>query len=155
MVFVRKRRARPLIDDEARETLDRHLSRLQRDARVLRRLDPGAWAERGCFFAPTIAEIPSPDFLDREVFGPILQVYRYRSEEFKGIAAGLAARGYGLTLGICSRIGAVVGVQPLGATACRALGQRPLALMRLCATLPNALSVNITAQGGDPALLYL
>lgn len=57
----------------------------------LRRLGPGGWAERGYHFAPTIAEIPSPDFLDREVFGSILHIYRCRAGEFEAIAAKLAA----------------------------------------------------------------
>ncbi len=169
----------PVIDDEARTTLERHLARLEREAKILCRLDPGVWAERGCFFAPTIAEIPSADFLEQEVFGPILHVYRYRADEFEAIAAGLAARGYGLTLGVHSRIerfaeevrtrvpvgnlyvnrsiiGAVVGVQPFGGEGLSGTGPKaggPHALLRYATE--RAVSVNITAQGGDPALLNL
>ena len=94
----------PVIDEDARALLEKHRERLEREAEVIARLDPGPWAERGCYFGPLIAEIPSADFLEREVFGPILHVYRYGPDELETIAAGLAARGYGLTLGVHSRI---------------------------------------------------
>ena len=91
----------------------------------------------GHFFGPVLAEIPSPAFLQKEVFGPILHVVRYDANDLEAAAAPLAAAGYGLTLGVHSRIeafatqvraavpagnayvnrsmiGAVVGVQPFG-----------------------------------------
>jgi RHH-type proline utilization regulon transcriptional repressor/proline dehydrogenase/delta 1-pyrroline-5-carboxylate dehydrogenase len=169
----------PVIDAAARGALEQHLDRLEREAKVLRRLDPGAWATRGTYFGPVIAEIPSADFLDREVFGPILHIYRYAPEELETIAGQLAARGYALTLGIHSRIerfaedvralvpagnvyvnrsiiGAVVGVQPFGGEGLSGTGPKaggPHTLYRYATE--RAVSVNITAQGGDPALLNL
>ncbi len=169
----------PVIDREARDALDLHVERLRREASVLYVKDIGDLRERGTFFAPVIAEIPTPDFLEREVFGPILHVYRYDRGELAEAAGRLAARGYGLTLGIHSRveafarevralvpagncyvnrsiIGAVVGVQPFGGEGLSGTGPKaggPHALLRYATE--RALSINITAQGGDPALLNL
>jgi len=169
----------PVIDAEARGALEAHLARLEREARIVKRLDPGAWGQRGSYFGPVIAEVPRPDFLEREVFGPILHVYRYDPADLADVAGALAARGYGLTLGVHSRIerfaeevralvpagnvyvnrsiiGAVVGVQPFGGEGLSGTGPKaggPHALLRYA--VERAVSVNITAQGGDPALLNL
>jgi RHH-type proline utilization regulon transcriptional repressor/proline dehydrogenase/delta 1-pyrroline-5-carboxylate dehydrogenase len=169
----------PVIDEEARANLEAHLERLGREAKVIKRLDPGASAQKGVFFGPVLAEIPTPDFLEREVFGPILHVYRYDSADLPAVAGRLAARGYGLTLGVHTRIeafaeevrrlvpagnvyvnrsiiGAVVGVQPFGGEGLSGTGPKaggPHALLRYA--LERAVSVNITAQGGDPSLLNL
>jgi RHH-type proline utilization regulon transcriptional repressor/proline dehydrogenase/delta 1-pyrroline-5-carboxylate dehydrogenase len=170
----------PVIDAEARDALDAHRGRLSREAKILHVKDMGGVASgQGSFFPPIIAEIPTPDFLEREVFGPILHIYRYRRGELPRVAKALADRGYGLTLGIHSRvegfaqqvralvpagncyvnrsvIGAVVGVQPFGGEGLSGTGPKaggPHALLRYA--VERALSVNITAQGGDPALLNL
>jgi RHH-type proline utilization regulon transcriptional repressor/proline dehydrogenase/delta 1-pyrroline-5-carboxylate dehydrogenase len=169
----------PVIDEEARGALEQHLERLEREAKIVARLHPGPLGEKGSFFGPVIAEIPTPDFLEREVFGPILHIYRYDPAELPKVASSLAARGYGLTLGIHTRIerfaeqvrrlvpagnvyvnrsiiGAVVGVQPFGGEGLSGTGPKaggPHALLRYA--VERALSVNITAQGGDPALLNL
>jgi len=166
----------PVIDTEARDGLRAHLERLEREARVLHRLSA---PEAGTFFGPVLAEIPEPDFLQREVFGPILHVVRYRPERLKEVAGKLAALRYGLTLGVHSRIdgfaeevsrlvpagnlyvnrsiiGAVVGVQPFGGEGLSGTGPKaggPYALTRYA--LERATSVNIAAQGGDPALMNL
>jgi RHH-type proline utilization regulon transcriptional repressor/proline dehydrogenase/delta 1-pyrroline-5-carboxylate dehydrogenase len=167
----------PVIDEEARANLEAHVERLKREARIIRQLDPGA--NRGSYFGPVIAEVPTPDFLEREVFGPILHIYRYDPAELEEVAGKLADRGYGLTLGVHSRIerfaqeiralvpagnvyvnrsiiGAVVGVQPFGGEGLSGTGPKaggPHSLLRYATE--RALSVNITAQGGDPALLNL
>ncbi|WOK37470.1 bifunctional proline dehydrogenase/L-glutamate gamma-semialdehyde dehydrogenase PutA [Sphingomonas sp. C3-2] len=169
----------PVIDEEAHAALTAHLDRLEREAKVLGRRDVGPLAGRGSFFGPVIAEVPSPDFLEREVFGPVLHIYRYQNAELPEVARRLAARGYGLTLGVHSRIerfarevralvpagnmyvnrsiiGAVVGVQPFGGEGLSGTGPKaggPHALLRYATE--RALSVNITAQGGDPALMNL
>ena len=169
----------PVIDEEARAALDAHLARLDAEARIIARLDPGALGAQGSFFGPVIAEVPTPDFLEREVFGPILHVYRYRPGELAAAAQRLAARGYGLTLGVHSRIdhfaaqvmavapagnayvnrtiiGAVVGVQPFGGEGLSGTGPKaggPYSLTRYA--LERTVSVNTAAQGGDPALFNL
>jgi RHH-type proline utilization regulon transcriptional repressor/proline dehydrogenase/delta 1-pyrroline-5-carboxylate dehydrogenase len=169
----------PVIDAEARTQLEEHAARLQREAKILYRLDLGEWGERGSYFSPTIAEVPRPDFLEREVFGPILHIYRYDPGQLESVASSLADRGFGLSLGVHSRvegfaervrrlvpagnmyvnrsiIGAVVGVQPFGGEGLSGTGPKaggPHALLRYA--VERSLSVNTTAQGGDPALLNL
>ena len=169
----------PVIDADAQGMLDAHLKRLEGDARIVARAALPQGAERGHVFAPTIAEIPTPDYLEREVFGPVLHVCRYHPKELKTVAGKLAARRYGLTLGVHSRIeafaeevtrlvpagnvyinrsiiGAVVGVQPFGGEGLSGTGPKaggPYSLIRFASE--KAVSNNISAQGGDPALLNL
>ncbi len=169
----------PVIDADAKAALEAHLERLKGDARIVARAELPAGAEKGDFFAPTIAEVPAPDYLEKEVFGPILHICRYDPSDVKATAAKLAARGYGLTLGVHSRIeafaeevarlvpagnvyvnrsiiGAVVGVQPFGGEGLSGTGPKaggPHSLIRFAQE--KAISVNIAAQGGDPALLNL
>ena len=70
----------PVIDEEAHAGLAAHLARLEREGRVLRRLEAPAG---GHFFAPVLAEIPSAAFLQTEVFGPILHLVRYDPAELE------------------------------------------------------------------------
>lgn len=169
----------PVIDAESRANLEAHVERLSKEAKIIARAEVPAGAEKGDLFAPVIAEIPTPDFLEREVFGPILHVYRYDPKDLETVAGKLAARGFGLTLGVHSRIdafarevmelvpagnvyvnrsiiGAVVGVQPFGGEGLSGTGPKaggPNSLIRYAAE--KAISINIAAQGGDPALLNL
>ncbi|RZJ04179.1 MAG: bifunctional proline dehydrogenase/L-glutamate gamma-semialdehyde dehydrogenase PutA [Brevundimonas sp.] len=169
----------PVIDADAKGMLDAHLKRLEGDAKIVARAELPAGSDKGHLFAPTIAEIPTPDYLEREVFGPILHVCRYEPSKLKETAAKLAQRGYGLTLGVHSRIeafaeevtrlvpagnvyinrsiiGAVVGVQPFGGEGLSGTGPKaggPYSLIRYASE--KAISNNISAQGGDPALLNL
>jgi RHH-type transcriptional regulator, proline utilization regulon repressor / proline dehydrogenase / delta 1-pyrroline-5-carboxylate dehydrogenase len=169
----------PVIDEDARRLLEDHVRRLEREARIVARRDLDGLAEKGAYFGPVIAEVPSPDFLSEEVFGPILHVYRYDPDRLGEVAGRLAARRYGLTLGVHTRIdafaeevrdlvpagnvyvnrsiiGAVVGVQPFGGEGLSGTGPKaggPHALLRYA--VERALSVNIAAQGGDPMLLNL
>jgi RHH-type proline utilization regulon transcriptional repressor/proline dehydrogenase/delta 1-pyrroline-5-carboxylate dehydrogenase len=166
----------PVIDSDAQEALEAHAARLGQEAKVLHRLAAPAG---GHFFGPVLAEIPSAAFLQKEVFGPILHVVRYDAGDLAPAAAPLKAAGYGLTLGVHSRIeafaeevqravpagnayvnrsmiGAVVGVQPFGGEGLSGTGPKaggPHALLRYA--VERAVSVNIAAQGGDPALLNL
>ncbi|MDB5421825.1 MAG: bifunctional proline dehydrogenase/L-glutamate gamma-semialdehyde dehydrogenase, partial [Brevundimonas sp.] len=168
----------PVIDAEARALLETHLKRLEGGAKIIARAAVPADA-KGHVFAPTIAEVPTADYLEREVFGPVLHVVRYHPKDLKTVAGKLAARGYGLTLGVHSRIeafaeevtrlvpagnvyinrgvtGAVVGVQPFGGEGLSGTGPKaggPHSLIRYASE--KAISNNISAQGGDPALLNL
>lgn len=167
----------PVIDAQARDRLEAHIKRLSREATIIARHEGAALP--GYFFAPTIAEVPKPDFLESEVFGPVLHICRYHPDDLPDYTARLAARGYGLTLGVHSRIerfaneiqalvpagniyinrsiiGAVVGVQPFGGVGLSGTGPKaggPHALHRFANE--RAISTNIMAQGGDPALLNL
>jgi RHH-type proline utilization regulon transcriptional repressor/proline dehydrogenase/delta 1-pyrroline-5-carboxylate dehydrogenase len=169
----------PVIDVEARDALEAHVARLDAEGAILHRKDIGGLGAYGSFFGPIIAQVPAPDYLEREVFGPILHIYRYRQDELESVARRFASTGYGLTLGVHSRverfaqeiralvpagncyinrsiIGAVVGVQPFGGEGLSGTGPKaggPHALLRYATE--RALTVNIAAQGGDPTLLNL
>jgi RHH-type proline utilization regulon transcriptional repressor/proline dehydrogenase/delta 1-pyrroline-5-carboxylate dehydrogenase len=166
----------PVIDEDARAMLEAHLRRLRREAKVVRRLPAPSG---GCFFGPVLAELADASALQKEVFGPILHVVRYDPEDLEAAAAPLRRAGYGLTLGVHSRlesfaeavraavpagnayvnrsmVGAVVGVQPFGGEGLSGTGPKaggPHALLRYA--VERAVSINIAAQGGDPALLNL
>jgi RHH-type proline utilization regulon transcriptional repressor/proline dehydrogenase/delta 1-pyrroline-5-carboxylate dehydrogenase len=166
----------PVIDEAALAALAAHLEKLERAGRRIHRLAAPAG---GCFFPPALVELDHAGELTREVFGPILHVVRYDPAELEVAAGPLRAAGYGLTLGVHSRlesfaervraavpagnayvnrsmIGAVVGVQPFGGEGLSGTGPKaggPHALLRYA--VERALSVNIAAQGGDPALLNL
>jgi RHH-type proline utilization regulon transcriptional repressor/proline dehydrogenase/delta 1-pyrroline-5-carboxylate dehydrogenase len=131
------------------------------------------------FFAPHVFEIDGIARLTREVFGPVLHVVRYSSDRLDDVIDAINATGYGLTLGVHSRIeafaeevsrlvpagnvyinrsiiGAVVGVQPFGGEGLSGTGPKaggPYSLIRYASE--KAISNNISAQGGDPALLNL
>ena len=169
----------PVIDNEARELLLRHMERMEGSAKVIKQIDAGELADRGFYFGPALVELPSLDMLDREVFGPILHVVRYKRRDVAAVARELAAKGYGLTLGIHSRlasfhrqiqsivpagniyvnrnmVGAVVGVQPFGGEGLSGTGPKaggPHYLHRFAGE--RTVTVNIAAQGGDPELLNL
>jgi RHH-type proline utilization regulon transcriptional repressor/proline dehydrogenase/delta 1-pyrroline-5-carboxylate dehydrogenase len=166
----------PVIDADAQAALRQHQSRLRREAKVLHSLQA---PDGGTFFAPVLAEIAHAGVLEKEVFGPILHIVRYDPDDLAGAAKPLVDRGYGLTLGVHSRlerfaegvmatvpagnvyvnrsiIGAVVGVQPFGGEGLSGTGPKaggPHALTRFASE--RAVSVNIAALGGDPALLNL
>ena len=152
---------------------------MSREATILKQLDTGLAGEAGCFFGPALVELPSLDLLEREVFGPVLHVVRYKRKDMKAMAAALAAKGYGLTLGVHSRLetfhsevqslvpagniyvnrnmtGAVVGVQPFGGEGLSGTGPKaggPHYLHRFAGE--KTVTINISAQGGDPELLNL
>jgi RHH-type proline utilization regulon transcriptional repressor/proline dehydrogenase/delta 1-pyrroline-5-carboxylate dehydrogenase len=168
----------PIIDAGARGLLDAHLERMGPAAKVWQR-DIGALRDKGTFFGPAIVELSSLDQIDREVFGPILHVIRYDPDDIETVGAALSAKGYGLTLGVHSRlegfvgrvkasvragnvyvnrsiIGAVVGVQPFGGSGLSGTGPKaggPHYIDRFATE--RTVTVNIAAQGGDPTLLNL
>ncbi|WP_300528755.1 bifunctional proline dehydrogenase/L-glutamate gamma-semialdehyde dehydrogenase PutA [Maricaulis sp.] len=169
----------PVIDSDARQILIDHMERMSREATILKQLDTGLSGETGCFFGPALVELPSLDLLEREVFGPVLHVVRYKRKDMTAMAAALAAKGYGLTLGVHSRLetfhsqvqslvpagnvyvnrnmtGAVVGVQPFGGEGLSGTGPKaggPHYLHRFAGE--KTVTINISAQGGDPELLNL
>jgi RHH-type proline utilization regulon transcriptional repressor/proline dehydrogenase/delta 1-pyrroline-5-carboxylate dehydrogenase len=167
----------PIIDAEAKANLDAHIAKMRSEAKLLKQLDVSALG--GTFFGPAVIELKSLDQIDKEVFGPILHVVRYDPADIAKVGAALAAKGYGLTLGVHSRlesfaeaviaavpagnvyvnrtiVGAVVGVQPFGGSGLSGTGPKaggPHYLPRFAEE--RAISVNIAAQGGDPHLLNL
>ena len=169
----------PVIDDEARAMLASHDARMRRDGRLIFEcaLPPGT--EHGSFFGPRAFEIERLALLDREVFGPFLHVVRWHGDRLDDVLAAIDATGYGLTLGIHSRIdetvryiqsrlhvgnsyvnrsmiGAVVGVQPFGGEGLSGTGPKtggPHYLHRFATE--RTLSIDTTAAGGNASLLSL
>jgi RHH-type proline utilization regulon transcriptional repressor/proline dehydrogenase/delta 1-pyrroline-5-carboxylate dehydrogenase len=169
----------PIIDAQARKTLDDHFAKMTSAGFATYQRDIGALRGKGTFFGPAIVELPSLSQIDKEVFGPILHVIRYDPDDVEKLGAELSAKGYGLTLGVHSRlegfaekvkatvragnvyvnrsiIGAVVGVQPFGGSGLSGTGPKaggPHYLARFATE--RTVTVNIAAQGGDPTLLNL
>ncbi|HSR64167.1 MAG TPA: aldehyde dehydrogenase family protein, partial [Xanthomonadaceae bacterium] len=141
-------------------------------------LDAEATAH-GTFFAPAAWELGSLAQLTRENFGPALHVIRWKASELDQVIAAINATGYGLTLGIHSRIdetidhivsrvkvgnsyvnrnqiGAVVGVQPFGGQGLSGTGPKaggPHYLPRFATE--KTVTINTTAAGGNASLLTL
>ncbi len=127
----------PVIDQDALDILEKHAEKMDKSARKLAQAELGPDCEHGSFFAPRVYEIGSISDLEREVFGPVLHVVRYKARDLDKVIDAINGTGYGLTLGIHTRvddtaeyiasrvkvgncyvnrnqIGAVVGVQPFG-----------------------------------------
>jgi len=169
----------PAIDDDARTVLETHVERMQAEATILKRCKLPDATANGTFFAPTLVEIDSIDQLEREVFGPILHVIRYRGRDLDKTIEAINATGYGLTMGLHSRIdgrarqlarvsgagniyinrniiGAIVGVQPFGGRGLSGTGPKaggPHYLPRFATEV--SVSNNIAAVGGNASLLSL
>ena len=153
----------PVIDEEARATIARHIERLRASGRpVFQSHAGGQGTAHGTFVPPTLIELNSITELEREVFGPVLHVVRYERGELDALLAQISATGYGLTQGLHTRIdetvaqvlahstagnvyvnrnmvGAVVGVQPFGGEGLSGTGPKaggPLYLLRLLSRHP-------------------
>jgi len=170
----------PVIDEDAKAILVEHAARMDKEARKIAEAPLDAEvAAHGTFFAPRAYEIPSLDILKREVFGPVLHVIRWKASELDQVIAAINATGYGLTLGVHSRIdatidyisrharvgncyvnrnqiGAVVGVQPFGGEGLSGTGPKaggPHYLLRFAGE--RTLTINTTAAGGNASLLTI
>jgi RHH-type proline utilization regulon transcriptional repressor/proline dehydrogenase/delta 1-pyrroline-5-carboxylate dehydrogenase len=97
----------PVIDEPAKKLLDEHLDWLDTNARKICRLKPPKEAAHGCFVAPAFYEIQSLSQLNRENFGAILHVIRFAGDKLDKVVEDINATGYGLTLGLQSRIDTV------------------------------------------------
>jgi RHH-type transcriptional regulator, proline utilization regulon repressor / proline dehydrogenase / delta 1-pyrroline-5-carboxylate dehydrogenase len=97
----------PVIDQAAKKVLDDHLKWLDENAKKICRLDPPKEAKNGCFVPPAFYEIKSLSQLDRENFGAILHVIRYSGDKLDEVVEAINTTGYGLTLGLQSRIDTV------------------------------------------------
>jgi RHH-type proline utilization regulon transcriptional repressor/proline dehydrogenase/delta 1-pyrroline-5-carboxylate dehydrogenase len=166
----------PVIDAESKERLDRYIAKAKQTMRV--HFASNA-SNRGLFVAPHIFEIENAASLRDEVFGPVLQVARYRAGKLDELIGDIAKNGYGLTLGIHSRIGeraaeiaeklgtgnvyvnrnmigAVVGVQPFGGHGLSGTGPKaggPNYLARFA--VEQTISINTAAAGGDATLIAM
>lgn len=169
----------PVIDQAAKKTLQAHIERMKQEAKLLCQIGVQLGTDETHFVGPCLFELDRLDHLKREVFGPILHVIRYAAQDRKQVIEAINQTGYGLTLGIQSRIqstintitrqvhvgnqyvnrsmiGAVVGVQPFGGEGLSGTGPKaggPYYLPRLC--VERTLSINTTAAGGNASLLCL
>ncbi len=169
----------PVIDADALKILDDHAERMNREAKLIKRAHADASVAHGTYFAPGAWELASLDQLHKEVFGPALHVLRWKGEDLDRVIDAINATGYGLTLGVHSRIdetidriaarvnvgnvyvnrnqiGAVVGVQPFGGQGLSGTGPKaggPHYLPRFATE--KTVTVNTTAAGGNASLLTL
>ena len=97
----------PVIDRDAKQLLDEHIEWLDQNAKRICRLEPPKEAANGCFVTPAFYEISSLSQLNRENFGPILHVVRFAADKLDKVVEAINATGYGLTLGLQSRIDTV------------------------------------------------
>ena len=97
----------PVIDEAAKKVLDDHLKWLDKNAKKICRLKEPKEAENGCFVAPAFYEIDSLSQLNQENFGAILHVVRFAGDELDTVVEAINTTGYGLTLGLQSRIDSV------------------------------------------------
>jgi RHH-type proline utilization regulon transcriptional repressor/proline dehydrogenase/delta 1-pyrroline-5-carboxylate dehydrogenase len=144
-----------------------------------RQAGQGTYAGHGTYVGPHVFELEGPEALGEEVFGPVLHVVRYRAADLEGVLDTIEATGYGLTLGVHSRIdttvervaerlavgnvyinrnmiGAVVGVQPFGGHGLSGTGPKaggPHYLLRFATE--QTLTVNTAAAGGNAGLLAM
>ncbi len=140
----------PVIDAEAKQRLDAHIARMKTHSRVHFAGDAPA---SGNFVAPHIFELSSAADLTEEVFGPVLHVVRYKAADLEAVLRSIAATGYGLTLGIHSRIDETIETVIERAGGRKRLRQPQHDRSRCrCATIRRARPVRDGAKGRWPAL---
>lgn len=169
----------PVIDAEAKEALDAHIAALSKTARKVAEAPMGPETKTGTFVQPVAFEIAGIDVLDREHFGPILHVVRFKATEIDTVVDAINGTGFGLTCAIHSRvddtvervlkrlkvgnayvnrnqIGAIVGVQPFGGEGLSGTGPKaggPRYLHRFASE--RTVSIDTTAAGGNASLMTL
>ncbi|MES2760155.1 MAG: trifunctional transcriptional regulator/proline dehydrogenase/L-glutamate gamma-semialdehyde dehydrogenase [Pseudomonadota bacterium] len=170
----------PVIDSEARDNLLAHIERTKLKAKSVYSLPlPAGLEAQGTFVAPTVLEIGSLSELTQEVFGPVLHIIRYKRAALAQLIDSINTSGFGLTLGVHSRIdetidfiashahvgniyvnrnivGAVVGVQPFGGEGKSGTGPKaggPLYIKRLQRAAPPLMRHERHATPGLDALM--
>jgi RHH-type transcriptional regulator, proline utilization regulon repressor / proline dehydrogenase / delta 1-pyrroline-5-carboxylate dehydrogenase len=167
----------PVIDQAALIPLNAHLETMRKQGKLIYQNALDENLQQGSFFPPTLLEISSLSQLTQEVFGPVLHLIRYSTSELDQVIDAVNATGYGLTLGIHSRIdanikaiqqgvkvgnvyvnrnmiGAVVGVQPFGGMGLSGTGPKaggPDYLRRFA--IEQTVTTNTAAIGGNTSLL--
>jgi RHH-type proline utilization regulon transcriptional repressor/proline dehydrogenase/delta 1-pyrroline-5-carboxylate dehydrogenase len=169
----------PVINAAARRALEQHVESLRGSATILHQCQLDARHEAGHFVAPTLIELQRAHQLEVEAFGPIVHLVRFAGGELPAVIEAIRASGYGLTLGVQTRldrawqeihagtavgntyvnrsmIGAVVGTQPFGGQGLSGTGPKaggPHYLQRFA--VERCLTVNTSAAGGNTTLLGL
>ena len=169
----------PVIDNDALLLLKTHVASMQKKYELIYQCTLSHEAETGHFMPPTAIAIDSMTALENEVFGPVLHVICFKQDALDDVLSQINHTGYGLTLGIHSRInatvdyirervhvgncyvnrnivGAVVGLQPFGGEGLSGTGPKaggPQYLLRLC--VERTYTVDTTAAGGNASLMSL
>ncbi|MGV8938949.1 MAG: bifunctional proline dehydrogenase/L-glutamate gamma-semialdehyde dehydrogenase PutA [Allorhizobium sp.] len=170
----------PVIDDRQKAMLDEHVASMGGTQKIrYAGTVPDAAKAAGTFVAPHIIELDRAEALTREVFGPILHVVRWKARDLPKVLDSINATGFGLTLGVHSRIeatirtvvdtldtgnvyinrnmiGAVVGTQPFGGSGLSGTGFKaggPAYLLRFAQE--QVISVNTAAAGGNASLIAM
>lgn len=169
----------PVIDAEALENLQSHVDGMRKQYEIIHQAEVNEDSQHGYFMPPTAIAIPDIATLKKEVFGPVLHVIAYKTNELDKVIEGINNTGFGLTLGIHSRInetveyirqrvhvgncyvnrtitGAVVGLQPFGGEGLSGTGPKaggPNYLIRLCHE--RTYTVDTTAAGGNASLMAI
>ena len=169
----------PVIDKAAKQQLDEHKTWIKTQGKVVKELAPPPEYPRGTYVTPMAVELPDLSILKREVFGPVLHIIRFKADELDHVIDSINATGYGLTLGIHTRIdsqaqyiqkrirvgnvyinrnmiGAVVGVQPFGGQGLSGTGPKaggPHYMLRFATE--RTVTINTAAVGGNASLLSL
>jgi len=168
----------PVIDAEARDGILAHVQEMKQSQTLRYAGDvPGGELSGGTWVAPHIIELDKPEALKKEVFGPVLHVVRYQAKDIEKVLDAIEETGFGLTLGVHSRIdamvervvdrlsvgnvyvnrntiGAVVGTQPFGGSGLSGTGPKaggPNYLSRFA--LEQVVSINTAAAGGNASLV--
>ena len=169
----------PVIDNDALSILQTHVNTMRQQYEIIYQCTLSNECQTGYFMPPTAIAIDSITALKQEVFGPILHVISYKRRALDAVIDEINNTGYGLTLGIHSRInqrveyiasrihagncyvnrnmtGAVVGLQPFGGQGLSGTGPKaggPYYLLRLCHE--RTYTVDTTAAGGNASLMSL
>jgi len=169
----------PVIDEAAKKMLLKHREFMRENAKLIAEVNVPRDLAFGTFVGPQAYELPELKLLNKEVFGPILHVVRYKKQDLDRVIKDINHLGYGLTFGIQSRItstteyiqrrilagniyvnrnmiGAVVGVQPFGGSRLSGTGPKaggPHYLPRLCQE--STLTIDTTAVGGNASLMAM
>ncbi len=169
----------PVIDEEARANIEQHIAEMRAKGRRVHQIAGHSEhpLQMGTFVLPTLIEIDSISELKREVFGPVLHFVRFEREGLDGLVGQINGTGYGLTMGLHTRIdetiarvvkaahagnvyvnrnmvGAVVGVQPFGGEGLSGTGPKaggPLYLYRLLSKRPEGVLAHVLDRGLEPA----
>ncbi len=170
----------PVIDAEAQQNIQTHIQQMRSKGHKVHQLmfdQDETELTQGTFIPPTLIELPNLNDLEREVFGPVLHLISYKYGELEQLLEQINSKGYGLTMGLHTRIdetiqtviaraevgnlyinrnivGAVVGVQPFGGEGLSGTGPKaggPLYIYRLMQQLSEKKLAQPYAMRSDQA----
>lgn len=170
----------PVIDLEAQQNIQTHIQQMRSKGHKVHQLmfdQDETELTQGTFIPPTLIELPNLNDLEREVFGPVLHLISYKYGELEQLLEQINSKGYGLTMGLHTRIdetiqtviaraevgnlyinrnivGAVVGVQPFGGEGLSGTGPKaggPLYIYRLMQQLSEKKLAQPYAMRSDQA----